>query len=40
VLSKWNGKGWVQVAKSEGPSNLETVAAGGSGAYTLTVKVQ
>jgi hypothetical protein len=31
VLSKWNGNGWVQVAKSEGPSNLETVAAGGLG---------
>lgn len=54
VLIHWNGKGWVQVARSEGPSSLETVAytgpagyyawrvvsAAGSGAYTLTVKVQ
>jgi hypothetical protein len=37
-LFKWNGSGWVQVAKSDGPTNQEAVAyTGGAGYYTWRV---
>lgn len=37
-LLKWNGSGWVQVAKSDGPTNLESVTySGTSGYYTWQV---
>lgn len=33
ALIKWNGSGWVQVAKSDGPTNLENVAYSGTAGY-------
>ncbi len=37
-LLKWNGSGWVQVAKSDGPTNQEAVAyTGTAGYYTWQV---
>jgi Zn-dependent metalloprotease len=32
-LFKWNGGGWVQVAKSDGPTNQEAVAYSGTAGY-------
>ena len=32
-LLKWNGSGWVQVAKSDGPSSQESVAYNGAAGY-------
>jgi len=33
ALLKWNGSGWVQVAKSDGPTNAESVAYNGTAGY-------
>jgi vibriolysin len=32
-LIKWNGSSWVQVAKSDGPTNVENVAYSGTAGY-------